>query len=411
MTPIDLLIKPHSILQTEPPRDGRALAVSADCGMGLAMHERHIVAIDTPEKLSAQYQAREILDLPNHLLMPGLINAQSHALGIVGRGGAMPHDVFAAPMALGEDGKMPAFLEDELFAAARLAFTEMLLAGTTTCADLSPFSETVAKAAEAVGIHAQISVPVSEEVNAWTDSAQEGLERALALHDSYARHPRIGIALGLSSLAHIDRDTLVRTAMYAEELGLAVQVLLHQSPAHVSAIEARHGCSGIKLLENVGLLGPNLQAVHVNALDDDDVELLQRYRAGLVRCHHPFEHQMRNWTWMNGDQHVALGSGGYGLNYYADPFRTIADHGVSGIYHATQGGAHVLGLEDNVGALAAGKLADIIALDLRVLDARIHADAVSVDIPQLLTLGRANQAVTDVWVAGSRRVESRQLVD
>ena len=68
----------------------------------------------------------------------------------------------------------------------------------------------------------------------------------------------------------------------------------------------------------------------------------------------------------------------------------------------------VLGLEDNVGALAAGKLADIIALDLRVLDARIHADAVSVDIPQLLTLGRVNQAVTDVWVAGSRRVESRQ---
>ena len=108
-------------------------------------------------------------------------------------------------------------------AAARLAFTEMLLAGTTTCADLSPFSETVAKAAEAVAIHAQISVPVSEEVNAWTDSAQEGLERALALHDSYARTPRIGIALGLSSLAHIDRDTLVRTAMYAEEPGLAVQ--------------------------------------------------------------------------------------------------------------------------------------------------------------------------------------------
>ena len=411
MTPIDLLIKPHSLLQSAPSREAGAVEVHALSGMGLAMHERHIVAIGTIEHLSAQYQARETLDLPNHLLMSGLINAQSHALGIVGRGGAVPSDVFAAPMTLGQDGNTPTFSEDELFAAARLAFTEMMLAGTTTCADLSPFSETVAKAAEAVGLHAQISVPVTDEANAWTGSAQEGLERALALHDSYARHPRIGIALGLSSLAHIDRDTLVRTAMYAEELGLAVQVLLHQSPAHVSAIEARHGCSGIKLLESVGLLGPNLQAVHVNALDDDDVELLQRYRAGLVRCHHPFEHQMRNWTWMNGDQHVALGSGGYGLNYYADPFRTIADHGVSGIYHATQGGAHVLGLEDNVGALAAGKLADIIALDLRVLDARIHADAVSVDIPQLLTLGRANQAVTDVWVAGSRRVESRQLVD
>jgi hypothetical protein len=36
---------------------------------------------------------------------------------------------------------------------------------------------------------------------------------------------------------------------------------------------------------------------------------------------------------------------------------------------------------------------------------------VSVDLPQLLTLGRGNQAVTDVWVAGVRRVNGRQLVD
>ena len=82
-----------------------------------------------------------------------------------------------------------------------------------------------------------------------------------------------------------------------------------------------------------------------------------------------------------------------------------AAHGVSGLYHGTQGAATVMGLEENIGTLAAGKLADIVALDLRVLDPRIHADAVKVDMPQLLTLGRANQAVTDVWVAGSRRVQ------
>ena len=114
---------------------------------------------------------------------------------------------------------------------------------------------------------------------------------------------------------------------------------------------------------------------------------------------------------MNREQPVALGTGGYGLNYYADPFKSIAAHGVSGLYHATQGAAQVMGLEENIGTLAAGKLADVVALDLRVLDARIHADAVSVDLPQLLTLGRGNQAVTDVWVAGVRRVNGRQLVD
>jgi 5-methylthioadenosine/S-adenosylhomocysteine deaminase len=411
MTPIDLLIKPHSILQSALTSNGAPPDISALSGMGIAIQERHIVAIDTPARLSAQYQANQTLDLPNHLLMPGLINAQGHALGIVSRGSAAPTDVFAAPLALGPDTKTQAFSDDELFAAAQLAFTEMMLAGTTTCADLSPFSEIVAKAAESVGIHAQISVPVTDEANAWTDSAQEGLERALTLHDTYARHPRIGIALGLPSLAHIDRDTLAKAAMYAEELGLAVQVLLHQSPAHALAIETRHGCTGIELLESVGLLGPNLQAVHVNALDDTDVELLRRYRVGLVRCHHPFEHQMRNWTWMSQEQPVALGSGGYGMNYYADSFQSISAHGLSGLVLATQGAAQVLGLEENIGTLAAGKLADVVALDLRVLDARIHADGVHVDIPRLLTLGRANQAVTDVWIAGSRRINGRQFID
>ena len=73
--------------------------------MGLAMRERHIVAIDTPEKLSAQYQAHEILDLPNHLLMRA-DQCSGYALGIVGRGGAMPHDVYGGGP--DEDGKMPA---------------------------------------------------------------------------------------------------------------------------------------------------------------------------------------------------------------------------------------------------------------------------------------------------------------
>jgi 5-methylthioadenosine/S-adenosylhomocysteine deaminase len=99
------------------------------------------------------------------------------------------------------------------------------------------------------------------------------------------------------------------------------------------------------------------------------------------------------------------------MNYYADSFQSISAHGLSGLVLATQGAAQVLGLEENIGTLAAGKLADVVALDLRVLDARIHADGVHVDIPRLLTLGRANQAVTDVWIAGSRRINGRQFID
>lgn len=406
MTAIDLLIHPHSVLAISPEESTEIPAASE---LSLAIDGRHIVDTGSRQDLTANYQAKQNLELPDHLLMPGLINMQSHALGIIDRDCRALTDVFAG--AFGPSSSAPARLgDDQLMAAAQLAFTEMLLAGTTTCADMSLHSELVAKAAEVAGIHAQISVPVSEEANAWTHGTQQALDRALAMHDTYARHPRIGIAIGLPDLAKIDQETLAKVAMYALELNLAVQVLLHQSPAHVLTIEQRHGCNGIELLEQVGLLGPNLQAVHVNALDEDDIALLHRHRVAVVRCHHPFENQMRRWDWIAPKQPLALGTGGYGLNYYADSFRSIERHGSSGIYPATLGGARVMGLDANIGSLTAGKLADVIALDLRLLDARVHAETTQIDLPPLLARGRANQAVTHVWVAGDLRVANRQLL-
>ena len=59
-----------------------------------------------------------------------------------------------------------------------------------------------------------------------------------------------------------------------------------------------------------------------------------------------------------------------------------------------------MGLDDNIGALAFGKLADLAALDLRLLDAGIDANTINMEVPSLLLRGRANQAVSYVRVAG-----------
>ncbi len=104
-----------------------------------------------------------------------------------------------------------------------------------------------------------------------------------------------------------------------------------------------------------------------------------------------------------------MGNGGYGLNYYAYLFLSIERHGSSGIFPATLGGAKIMGLDQNIGSLITSELAAIIALDLRVLDARIHADTAFVDLINLLTQGRTSQAVTHVWVAGNMRVRNRQI--
>lgn len=408
MTPIDLLIKAHSVLQFDDSKDSAKPVPHTEHNWALGIEDRHIVALGPNNEVAAAHQATATLELPHHLLMPGLIDVQSHALGMIDLGSNGLHGVFAAPLGA-IDNAAAALADEEIMAAAQLAFTEMLLAGTTTCADMSLQTQWVAKAAEASGIHAQISVPVSDDNNAWTQGAQQALDQALAMHDTYARHPCIGIAIGLHDLAKIDQATLAKVATYALELNLGVQVLLQQSSAHVLAIEQRHGRNGIQLLEQVGLLGPNLKAVHMIALDDVDIALLRHHRVALVRCHHPFENQIRRWDWLSPEQPLALDTGGFGLNYYADPFSSIEKHGSSGIYPATMDGAQVMGLNENIGSRASSKLPDVIASDLRILHAKIHAETALVDLPNLLTRGRANQAVTHVWVAGDARVSNRRI--
>ena len=85
MSPIDQLIYPLYLLQFEQAEPGSKLLAEARPNLGVAIHGRNIVAINSHAALSDQYQPNATLELPDHLLMPGLVNACSHALGITHR--------------------------------------------------------------------------------------------------------------------------------------------------------------------------------------------------------------------------------------------------------------------------------------------------------------------------------------
>jgi len=74
------------------------------------------------------------------------------------------------------------------------------------------------------------------------------------------------------------------------------------------------------------------------------------------------------------------------------------------LFAATLAGARALGLDREIGSLVAGKAADVIAIDLWMLDAAPCYDPVS---HLVHAVGR--EAVTDVWVAGKRIVSGRRL--
>ena len=68
---------------------------------------------------------------------------------------------------------------------------------------------------------------------------------------------------------------------------------------------------------------------------------------------------------------------------------------------ATLGGAQALGLEQSIGSIETGKLADLTCVDLSGLNSQPVYDVVS----QLVYAVRADQ-VTDVWVGGRHQLDN-----
>jgi 5-methylthioadenosine/S-adenosylhomocysteine deaminase len=267
-------------------------------------------------------------------------------------------------------------------------------------------------------MRAQICFPVIGHANAWSTSAADALHRGLALHDEHRGDPRIRIAFGPHSTYALDRSELDRVFTLADEIEAPVQIHLHEGENEVDAARAMTGRTPIESLAASGYLMPRLQAVHVTAIGDPDLERLAAGGVGVVHCPHSnlklgtgFCPVMRL---LDRGVRVALGTDGAASNNSLDLFAelrtaTLLAKGLAGdagalptaraLEMATLGGAAVLGLDDEIGSLEPGKAADVIAVDLAHPGAfPIHRADVA------LVHSGAGKWVRHVWIGGEHVV-------
>jgi len=414
--PCDLIIEARWLLPIAPENralDHGAVAVSGD----------RILAVGTPAELDTGYAPARRLRLPDHVLMPGLVNAHGHAAMTLLRGVA-------------EDAPLEAWLNDHIWPMERrfvsesfvhdgtwLAMAEMIRSGTTCFSDMYFFPETVAALARQTGMRCQVAFPVIEFANAWSQSADDALHRGLALHDDYRHDDLIRVAFGPHAPYTVSRPHLERILMFSEELDANVQIHLHETAAEVAEARMRFGVSWVEMLHETGLLSPRLQAVHGTQLSPAEIELLARYGVHLVHCPHSnlklASGVCPTTELLAAGVNVALGSDGAASNNSLDLFQearlaTLLAKITTGnagslpesrvLEMATLGGARALGLDAITGSLEPGKSADMIAIDLsapRFLP-------VYNPMAQLVHTG-AGSAVTHVWVRGQPLLEDGRL--
>ena len=364
------------------------------------------------------------LELPGHVVMPGLVNAHGHLAMSLLRGFA-------------DDYRLEDWLQQHIWPTearwvgpefvadgTELAMAEMLRSGTTCCSDMYFFPEVSAAVAAKFGMRVQVTVPIIKFANAWAASADAAIHQGLELMDRYRDDPMCSVGFGPHSPFAVEPHTLRRIAMLASEVGRPVHIHVHETAQEVADYVALHHKRPIAHLHELGLLEPGLQIVHLTQVLPEEIALLQRNGVAVVHCP---QSNLRLGSGVcpvadlrNAGVNVALGTDGAASNNGLDLFRELnialllakgharnptALLARDALQMATLDGARALGMDTIIGSLAPGKAADVIAVDLRAPAQQPVFDPVS-----QLVYTSAGACVRHVWINGLPRLADGELL-
>jgi 5-methylthioadenosine/S-adenosylhomocysteine deaminase len=348
----------------------------------VAIRGDRIVWVGPDGSWPSRTEPRQRLDVKGGLVMPGLINAHTHAAMTCFRG-------------LADDLPLIVWLTEHIFPAEKkinaelvrwgtlLACAEMILGGTTTFCDMYLFEAEVAKAAHEAGMRALVGEVLYDFPSPNYGPPEQGLAYTRDLIRTWEGNPLISVAIEPHGVYTCSPELLRACREIAVQFNVPMITHLSESEDEVRQVQERHGATPVGHLEKLGLLEPHLIADHCVVLTEEDKHLLAERR---VRVAHNPESNMKL---ANGVAPVpdllalgipvGLGTDGCASNNNLDMFAemdTVAKlHKVrrldptvmdakTVVHLATRGSARVLGLEKRVGTLEPGKKADLISLDL-----------------------------------------------
>lgn len=414
---IDLLITPRWLIPIEPV----AAALERHA---VAVHGGSIVAVLPSAEAARRFAPAQRIDLPEHVLLPGLVNAHTHAAMSLLRGYA-------------DDMALMAWLNERIWPAEAkhvsaefvhdgtlLACAEMLRGGITCFNDMYFYPEAAAAAALRLGMRAALGIIVVEFASSYAADPDDYLSKGLATRDALRGEALISFCIAPHAPYTVEDRSLERVVTMAEQLDLPIHIHVHETRAEVDESVSRHGRRPLQRLSDVGMVSPRLIAVHGVHLTPDELALLAAHGATLVHC------PTSNMKLASGiapiaaarqiGLRLALGTDGAASNNRLDVFQEMRHAALlakvasgdatavdahAALRMATLDGACALGLDERIGSIVPGKRADLCAVQLAQWESMPCYDPAS-----HLVYVAGREAVSHVWVDGCLRVCERQLL-
>ena len=415
---VDSLIHAKWIVPVEPR--GQVLADHS-----MAIQSGNILALGPSGDIRGRFTAAREFTLMDHAVIPGLINMHTHAAMSLMRG-------------LADDLPLIAWLNEHIwpteakhvsrefvFDGTLLACAEMLRGGVTCMNDMYFFPEAAARATLRAGMRASLGVIVIEFPSAYASDADDYLHKGLATRDEFKGEPLLAFTIAPHAPYTITDKTFTKVVTLAEQLQCPIHVHIHETVGEIAGSVKEHGLRPLARLQKLGLLGPNLIAVHAVHLCETEIAEMARQGCHIAHC------PASNLKLASGfapvarfvDQgiNVGIGTDGAASNNRLDVLgemrlaallakgvanRVDAIPAPEALAMATINAARALGMDNRVGSLAPGKAADIVAIDLGTLGTSPCFDVIS-----HLVYAADRQQISHVWINGELKLANGSLTD
>ena len=344
----------------------------------IAIENDRIVSVGERGSAPVGFAPDRILDLPDDVVMPGLINTHTHAAMTLLRSYA--DDLPLMPWLNEKVWPFEAKLtEEDIYWGTALALCEMIRSGTTTMLDMYASMDQVAEAVLIAGTRAVLSRGLIGNAPNGEQAFQESIDLVQRYHG--AGKGRVNVMFGPHAPYTCSGEYLQKVKAEADRLGVGIHIHVAETQDEINIIREQYGKTPVQWLDGLGLFGGHVVAAHCVHLTQEDMEILL-HRHVCVAHNAESNMKLNSGTAPITELRakgvvVGLGTDGASSNNNLDLFgemRSAAfqqklrvDSTVLPAYEvlemATVGGAQTLGLED-VGMLAPGFKADLITIDM-----------------------------------------------
>ncbi len=376
MERVDLIVRGDSVI----PMEGSHSVIPDGA---VAVKGSKIAGVGTYGEISKKFESDNVIAGEGRVVLPGLINAHTHAAMVYMRGLAddLPLKVWLEEHIWPAENRWlaPEFIAD----AVELAVAEMLKAGITTYNDMYFYEIVGADVAKRLGMRAVLGVGVIDMPTKTTAGADECLERAERFIKKWRGDELITPAVAPHSSYSCSPDTLSKSKALAEKYGVHLHTHLCETEGEVEEVKKKHGKTPVIFLDEEGFLGENVLAAHCVWVTEEEIEILARRKVGVAHC---VESNLKLASGIAPlvemlDAGVKVGFGTDGaasnndLNIMSEMSTAAKLHKAvtrdptalnahDALQMATRWGAEAIGMGALTGSLEEGKAADIISIDI-----------------------------------------------